>query len=166
MRKQVELLDGLWWCPTPSWSVSVLTSLSVSCEYCLGGGPILIIWMKRVNMILDTFYSAQECVVPNCSHTYVFSFQGSASSGPNSGICEGRKPGFKVSELGPCVIDFPFLTQCCQIMLQSGLCRKLLRLEQPGDNLTLLGLQLLCRGLMSSFYRSTVFFLLSETLGG
>lgn len=49
--------------------------------------------------MLDTLcenvrYPVREGVVPNCSHAYIFSFQGSASPGPNSGICEGRKPGF------------------------------------------------------------------------
>lgn len=39
----------------------------------------------------------------------------------------------------PVVIDFPFLTQCCQIMSPSGLCRKLVRLKPPGCNLTVLG---------------------------
>lgn len=33
-----------------------------------------------------------------------------------------------------------FLTQCCQATLLSGLCGKLMRWKQPGDNLTVSGL--------------------------
>ena len=33
-------------------------------------------------------------------------------------------------------MDLPFLTQCCQVMLWSGLQRKLVKLNQPGGNLT------------------------------